>query len=286
MALSAVPSRSRTLTAAAACALALVAAGQVPQAQASSSGPASAQVTEKSYNWGGYILRQAGLTKITAHFIVPTADCSAQGDGNYTNAAFWIGLDGGLPTGQNTTIEQAGVDVNCLEELPQYHAWWEVEGPSENAGSHQITETVRPGDFIKIAVEHETGAQFRFNVVDYGQVNSTDGPPLWSDETTASVPGGVTPQLNSAEAVAERPVDGRWLYPLTRFGDFDFLRVKVNGAALRTYPEANLVKKQLVQNTGLDPSGANLLADTGPLAEGAGDAFHIIWRHYGTTRTP
>ncbi|MFG3101308.1 G1 family glutamic endopeptidase [Streptomyces sp. NPDC048182] len=278
--------RRRALTAAVACVLTLVAAGQAPQARASVSGPASAQVTEKSYNWGGYILRQPGLTKITAHLRVPVADCTAQGDGQYTNAAFWIGLDGGLPTGQNTSIEQAGVDVNCLEEVPQYNAWWEVEGPSEDSGSNTIPKTVRPGDFIKIAVEHVSGAQFRFNVVDYGPVDNTDGQPVWSFETFASVPGIVTPQLNSAEAVVERPVDGRWLYPLTRFGDFDFLRVKVNRAALRDYPEADLVRKQLVQNTGLDPSGANLLADTGPLLEGAGDAFHILWRHYGTTRTP
>ncbi|MEW2549351.1 hypothetical protein AB0910_26870 [Streptomyces sp. NPDC047002] len=60
----------------------------------------------------------------------------------------------------------------------------------------------------------------------------------------------------------------------------------VRHRALRDVPDASLVKTLLVQDTALAPTGANLLAEPGPLSSGAADAFHITWRNYGETRAP
>jgi len=249
--------------------------------------PLAAQDTSK--NWAGYVVRQNNLHKITAHFRVPTVDCAhlPNPDQPYSNAAIWVGLDGGLPPGQNTSIEQVGVDANCLDASPEYQAWWEIEGPGADAGQRLLSKTtypVRPGDFIKAAVDWNTGNTFTFTLVNYADKTPGTGEPEWRFSTPATL--SVQPQLNSAEAIVERPVDvsvGSLLLFLSNFASVDFLRVKINTQPLRDF-DATSTALTLLQDTGTNPPPNNVLATPGPVTQQASDAFTVTWHNYGTPR--
>jgi hypothetical protein len=264
-----------------------------PAAQARVKAPAPVRplaVQDTSRNWAGYVVRQNNLNKITAHFRVPAVDCAHMPPEakKFSNAAIWIGLDGGLPPGQNTSIEQVGVDANCSDADPEYQAWWEMEGPNADDGAHLLSKTtfpVEPGDFIKAAVTWNTGSTFTFTLVNYADATPETGAPKWTFTTQASL--SVQPKLSSAEAIVERPVDVNvaLLLCLSNFATVDFQRVKINTVPLRDF-DATSTAFTLLQDTGANPPPNNVLATPGPVSQHASDAFTVTWHNYGTPRSP
>ena len=262
---------------------------RVAPARAAAVAPRAAQNT--SENWAGYVVRQPGLEKIAAHFVVPTADCSSIPGHPYSNASVWAGLDGGLPGGTSTTIEQIGVDANCEEaDSPEYRAWWEMEGGEPFVGHHLLpakTYPVAPGDFIAATVTWRQGATFALDLRDFGDRTPATGSPTWQFLSDEVVPHGTQPQLNSAEAVVERPIDssvGKYLC-LTKFGTVDFQRLQLNGKPLRDYDAASTALTLVQQKNGTPPPD-NTLAVPSAVSSHPSDAFSVQWRHYGTPRTP
>jgi len=245
--------------------------------------------SETSKNWAGYVVRQNNLRKITTHFRVPTVDCAHLPNPNqpYSNASIWVGLDGGLPPGQNTSIEQVGVDANCVDANPEYQAWWEMEGPAADEGQHLLSKTtypVRPADFIKAAVDWNTGNTFTLTLVNYADKTPDTGDPVWRFSTQATL--SVQPKLSSAEAIVERPVDvavGSLLLYLSNFARVDFLRVKINTQPLRDF-DTTSTALTLLQDTGTDPPPNNILATPSPVTPQASDSFTVTWHNYGTPR--
>ncbi|WP_329182236.1 G1 family glutamic endopeptidase [Streptomyces sp. NBC_01477] len=249
--------------------------------------PAVAQANSR--NWAGYVVRQAGLHKITAHYRVPTVDCAHLPPRalTYTNTSVWVGLDGGL-AGGNTSIEQVGVDADCVGgNVPEYQAWWEMEGPGADTGSHDLptaTYPVLPGDFIKSAVDWDSGNTFTLTLINYGTATPATGPALWTFSRQVSLPPDDMPQLNSAEAVVERPVDIGQLLCLSNFGTVDFLRVKVNAEPLRDFDATSTALTLLQDTIDPNPPPGNVLATPGPVVPQAGDAFTVTWHAYGSPR--
>jgi hypothetical protein len=165
-----------------------------------------------SANWAGYIANGAagGYTSVSSNWTEPSGRCG-QGD-HYS--AFWVGLDGY----SDSTVEQAGSEVDCSGRTPEYSAWYEMYP----AAPVYFTSPVKPGDELSGSVIY-VNSKFRITLAD-----RTQG---WSQTVSRSVAAA---ERSSAEVVAEAPcctADGGVL-PLTDFGSARFTSAMVNGAGL------------------------------------------------------
>lgn len=141
--------------------------------------------------------------------------------------------------------------------------------------------------FIKSAVTWNSGNTFTLTLENYRTATPATGTPVWTFSRQESLPNGAQPQLNSAEAVVERPVDATIgkLLCLTNFGSVDFSRIELNKNPLRDY-DSTSTAVTLLQYTGTNPPGGNVLATPSAVSQHADDAFTVAWQNYGTPRTP
>jgi hypothetical protein len=165
-----------------------------------------------SANWAGYVATGAagGYTSVSSSWVEPTGQCG-QGD---QYSAFWVGLDGL----SDSTVEQAGSEVDCSGSTAEYSAWYEMYP----AAPVYFTNPVKPGDAFSGSVTYENDA-FQITLAD-----STQG---WTQTLTRSLAAA---ERSSAEVVAEAPccTASGGVLPLTDFGSASFTSAMVNGAGL------------------------------------------------------
>jgi Peptidase A4 family len=128
------------------------------------------------------------LRFVASDFTVPTVKCNGTGP----SAAFWDGLDGWT----DNTVEQAGVDVICIQgpdgPIPQYYTFYEMY-----PNSPQGILGASPGDHINASVFYDSSTG-KYNLVVTDSANSK--VDLNVDE---SCPGGHTCHNSSDEVIAE-----------------------------------------------------------------------------------
>jgi hypothetical protein len=176
----------------------------------------------QSANWAGYAASLGTTTFrfVSAHFTVPTLDCSGVTAPNGAWSAHWIGLDGFRST--STTVEQTGVVAACNGATAEYAAFWEM---FPNAPQYPPI-TVNPGDKISMSVFYNRFTRkftLTFSDTTRGQHFSR----------TRSCPAGTTCRRNSAEAISEAPFDTTTasVLPLADFHTASFANVAVTNTS-------------------------------------------------------
>lgn len=196
--------------------------------------------------WGGYAVTGAGpYKKITGSWNIPTMDCS-HGNGH---ASPWIGIDGW----NNFTVEQIGIDLDCINGRPSYHPWVEMyPGPSD-----YFKEKVRAGDTMTASVSVSNGVW---------TLTESDPASGWT-KTFGRHPSNPT-QKASAEAILEAVGSGAPRVP--DFHTVTFSNIMVDGTPLAS--AGKLHKTTLERRT-------TLLSEESPLTL-SGGTFSITWLHH------
>jgi hypothetical protein len=163
--------------------------------------PASAQAAASGLGYG-YVVTGSTYQSISADWNVPTPHCTSAS----TSASIWIGLDGY----SSPTVEQTGIDVDCVGGTPQYFGWYELYP----AGPVDFSNTVHAGDSMAASVTASGKSQFTLTLEDV-----TQG---WSKVIHQSLAGAA---LSSAEAIVTDPDS------LT-CSTVDFTAVTVDGSPL------------------------------------------------------
>ena len=154
--------------------------------------------TVYSLNWAGYAVpaQEGTVTSVAGSFIVPSVTCTRQ----TTYVALWTGLDGY----NDSTVEQAGVAVECSGGKPIYWAWYEFY-PSPSVEIKGFT--VKPGDVIYVNVTYIGNGEFQVIIKDV------------TENEAYTVTGSVSNALlSSAECILERPTVNGQLTALANFG--------------------------------------------------------------------
>jgi hypothetical protein len=190
-------------------------------------GPAGTSATTMidtvfSHNWGGYAVHQSGVTfrAIKATFFVPFMNCAVTPGstipGNYSS--HWVGLDGF----SSQTVEQDGVEADCVSGSPHYDAWHEVFPRPEQPVSMKI----RPGDSITASVRYSKSTRkYRLEVMD-----NTNGKHFTVHQRCA----GAACVRDSAEAISEAPSDASGILPLADYGASSFSAISITGGSGQT----------------------------------------------------
>jgi hypothetical protein len=140
--------------------------------------------------------QEGTVTSVAGSFIVPSVTCTKQ----TTYVALWAGLDGY----NDSTVEQAGIAVECSGGKPMYWAWYEFyPSPSVEISGF----TVKPGDAIYVNVTYVGGNSFQITIKDVTRNEAYT--------VTGSVSGAL---LSSAECILERPTVNGQLTALANFG--------------------------------------------------------------------
>jgi len=190
-------------------------------------GPAGTSATTMidtvfSHNWGGYAVHQKGVTfrAIKATFFVPFMNCAVTPGstipGNYSS--HWVGLDGF----HSKTVEQDGIEADCISGSAHYDAWHEVFPRPEQPVSMKI----RPGDSITTSVRYSRSTRkYRLEVMD-----NTNGNHFTVHQRCA----GSACVRSSAEAISEAPSDNSGILPLADYGASSFAGVSITSGSGRT----------------------------------------------------
>jgi hypothetical protein len=159
-----------------------------------------------STNWSGYAVTGANgsVTDVKGSWIVPTASCTAGAPDSYSS--LWVGIDGF----NSNTVEQIGIDADCVSGKPTYYAWFEFYPHwPYNINNFSVT----PGDVITAEVSY--GGKSGFTVT-LKNLNTSK-----SFSTSTKMPQA---NLSSAEWIVEAPWSSGVL-PLANFGIADFGQV-------------------------------------------------------------
>jgi hypothetical protein len=190
----------------------VLAAGLATAGVASASAATTASQASISSNWSGYEVGGSDTTgskqfsSVSGSWVEPSADCSSgQGD-----AAFWVGLGGGVQ--QSQALEQVGTQVTCDSSGNANHfAWYELVP----AGPVKLDLAINPGDHVSGKVT----------------VNGTAVTVSLSNQTTGANSTKTlqmdNPEVSTAEWIAEAPsvCDGSGNcqpVQLASFGTVDF----------------------------------------------------------------
>src|SRR5436305_9601499 len=163
-----------------------------------------------STNWGGYAAYNSTFSGVKGDFTVPTANCSGLKRNQVTVASPWVGLDGYF----SNTVEQTGIDADCLgANNPSYVAWYEFY-PAGTQNLSQTSFPVQPGDQMHVDVA-KAG-----NSVTVTLQNVTRN---WISSHSTSSSGLA---LSSAEWILEAPTQ-----TLTNFGTDTFTNAGATDAS-------------------------------------------------------
>ena len=256
-------------------ALAAAAVAGPPAAAGASAVPAD----DESSNWSGYAVSDAATlggaasagsttlltySSVTGTWTQPKVTCSA---GSPSFSSFWVGL-GGLAS-DSQALEQIGTSADCTRAgTSASYAWYELVP----APPVRVALNVLPGDLISASVNVRNGG-ILVQVKDRTRRTSF----------TRLVPTSVTPDLTSAEWIAEAPSDCDQTLtrcvtlPLANFGTVTFSRIAAianehpgtivdmtwASEGIRLVPEAH-------------PGGARGTATPGTLSPD-GRSFQVAW---------
>lgn len=174
--------------------------------------------TVGSDNWAGYAVTKgsARFNRISARFFVPYLNCAvspAESASDYSS--HWVGIDGF----GNQTVEQDGIEADCVNSGAQYFAWREVYPSYEVQSSMKIY----PGNAITATVTYRRSThEFRMAVRDH-----SDGRhfTVFDKCSTGSC------KRSSAEVISEAPTVGGKQSSLADYGALSFAHISITSAA-------------------------------------------------------
>ena len=210
-----------------------------------------------SSNWSGYAAYGRKFKRATGTFVVPTANCSAVHGHQETDAAFWAGLDGYLPT--SGSVEQTGVEAICVGTQAYYLPWYEFYP----AGLVVIQQPVKPDDTMVATVSHNSTTV---------TAKLTDVTRGWSNSAHTSAAGLA---FSSAEWITEGLTHPT--LPLTDFGSVHFGSASATDGANQTGTISSKAWKhdriiQVDNNSTIDATPTKL--------SGGGSAFDVVWNSF------
>ena len=203
----------------------LKAVGHGPGAAAAAA--AATSVTSlQSTNWAGYAssLGTTTFRFVSAHFTVPTVDCTGVTAPNGAWSGHWVGLDGFRST--STTVEQIGVLAGCdgTSTTPVYAPFWEMFPNAAN----EPNIPVDAGDAISLSVYYNKATR-KFTLT------FSDATNHQHFTRTRACPAGATCRRNSAETISEAPAEviGSTLsiLPLANFQAANFANVAITNTS-------------------------------------------------------
>ncbi len=171
--------------------------------------------TVTSSNWAGFDDSTDGpFTTVTGTWVQPRVRTTGS---ITTDAAFWVGLDGD----NSDTVEQIGTE-GYSEGVAGYDAWYEMYPLYPVT----IDMAIHAGDVLTGTVTWAAPAAFTLTLV-----NHTTGKSFTTGQTMST-----TPQLTSAEAIAEAPTDSSGnVITATNFGIVAFSGCTFDGQPISTY---------------------------------------------------
>jgi hypothetical protein len=163
-----------------------------------------------SQNWAGYAVTRGKFKRIRATFYVPIMNCKGAPD---SFSSHWVGLDGF----KSNTVEQDGIEVDCIGGKEQVFAWREVFPHPEQPFT---TLRIRPGDSITATTTFRNG-KFRMKVKD-----NTTGHSRTAIQRCA----GATCRRNSAEVISEAPTVNGSQSSLAPYGAQAYSSISIRNA--------------------------------------------------------
>jgi hypothetical protein len=189
---------------------------------------------------------------VKGSWIVPTVTCTKGAADSYSS--FWVGIDGY----DSNTVEQIGVDADCISGTAEYSAWFEFYPHWPYTIN---TVQVQPGDTMFAEVSYGTKGQFTVTLT-----NRTRGQTF---STSTKMPQA---RMSSAEWIVEAPWSSGVL-PLANFGvaNFGQSNTGVSGTCYATISGtngaigsfANFVKIDMVTSDGALKAQASSLSKDG-----------------------
>jgi len=148
-------------------------------------------------NWAGYVAIGQGFEDVGGDFDVAAVNCAPAAT---TVSSQWVGFDGY----DDKTVEQDGVEMDCVNGAPRYYAWYEMFGdPALNGGYAVALPTssypVAPGDAMGVGVSPPD----RFDGYVWSFVIYDDNAN-WTFVTKVPAPDP-PPEVSSAEWIVELP---------------------------------------------------------------------------------
>ncbi len=164
-----------------------------------------------SQNWAGYAVTRGRFRRIRATFYVPIMNC--KNSPTNTFSSHWVGLDGF----SSKTVEQDGIEADCIGGKEQVFAWREVFPHPEQPFR---TLRIRPGDSITATTTFRHG-KFRMKVKD-----NTTGHSRTAIQRCA----GATCRRNSAEVISEAPTVNGSQSSLAPYGAQAYSSISIRNA--------------------------------------------------------
>jgi Peptidase A4 family len=177
-----------------------------------------------STSWAGYAATGSTYTSITTTFTVPKVTCPASSTDGY--ADFWAGLDGY----SSSSVEQAGVAVECANGTADYYAWYEAYP----ANAVYLSNTVKVGDVITVTVAFSGTDTYTFTIE-----NVTEA---WTKIAKVASSGDAR---SSAEIIVEAPAGTGGALPPARFSSVTFTGCKVDGDTLGSFDPTEITSPGL-----------------------------------------
>jgi hypothetical protein len=249
----------RRLTIVAACAAvlalsttAMATASPVPSPQRSLSAAAlrhTRYAAGHSLNWSGYTKTGTAITASTASWHVPTLKNNYDG---YSST--WVGIDGA--SSADPYLIQTGTEGDVVNGRAEYHAWWEVITPSDEAPEVLFTSfSVHPGDSIRASVTKNPSGTWTMSLR-----NNTTGKTA-SHSAAFGGPG------KSAEWIQEDTDVNGYISAAPNWQSVAFSSITVNGASPRLSASQAL---NLVDSHGV-------VEDRTGTPNSSGNGFTITW---------
>jgi hypothetical protein len=162
-----------------------------------------------STNWSGYAVTgpNGSVTDVKGSWIVPAVKCTAGAPDSYSS--YWVGIDG---YGSNT-VEQIGIDADCVSGKPAYSAWYEYY-PHWPYIINNFP--VASGNIISAEVSYGAKGQFTVSLTNQSVLDKQRHPITFSN--TTKMPQA---QSASAEWIVEAPWSSSVL-PLANFTSASF----------------------------------------------------------------
>lgn len=190
---------------------------KLPAGAAGASAIGDAKIV-RSQNWAGYAVSQGSgrFNRIRARFFVPYLNCAVSSAGSArTYSSHWVGLDGFT----SHTVEQDGIEADCVNSAAQYFAWREVYPRYEVRSSMRIY----PGNAITASVTYSRSThEFRMAVTDH-----SDGHHFTVFDKCSA--GSCV--RSSAEVISEAPTVGGKMSSLADYGALSFAHISITSAA-------------------------------------------------------
>jgi len=162
-----------------------------------------------SNNWAGYAVNGGKFRKIRATFYVPIMHCAGSPD---TFSSHWVGLDGFT----SKTVEQEGIEADCIGGKARIFAWREVFPRAEQPFT---TLKIRSGDSITATTTFiRSTHKFRMEVK-----NNTTGQRRVSRQRCA----GAICRRNSAEVISEAPTVNNQQSALAPYGAQAYSAIRI-----------------------------------------------------------